>query len=181
MWIEQHAVNISYRTVLGEREPLPGTEKPNLVTLVWHRFELWPCASLSVPTADQDRSVNKTDSDRAWERSGDGRCRGCGSATISPRQRAQMHRAIESTGDLFDVGGVHEQCNGIGVLLWPTVTLVAKAVAEHVVPRSHGGRTNPGNLTNACTGCNNPRGNTSLDALGVVAYDRPSSELEWAD
>lgn len=175
--IDQDGVNTAFRTVLGERELFRG--RRNLATHVWNHYGLWPCPSLTVPKADRDRPLRPSDSTAAWKRSGDGTCRGCGTATISPGQRQRLHKVLRSGVGGFNVEGVHHQQNRVDALLWPQVTIAAKGVAEHVVPRCQGGRTDPGNLTNACAGCNYARGDTSLDATGVVAYDRPPSEMEW--
>ena len=174
--IDQDSVNTAFRTVLGEREPFKGR---NLATHVWNHYGLWPCPSLTVPKADRARPLRPSDSTAAWKRSGDGKCRGCGTATISHGQRQRLHKVLKSGVSGFNVAGVHRQRNGVDALLWPQVTIAAKGVAEHVVPRCQGGPTDPSNLTNACAGCNYARGDTSLDATGVVAYERPPSEMEW--
>lgn len=149
--IDQGAVNAAFRTVLGEREPHDGR---NLATHVWRTYDLNPCATLTVPKPERARALSESDSNKAWNRSGDGRCRGCGTATISPAQRNRLHKHLKSGAGLFDVDGIHRQHNGVEAPLWPQVTIAAKAVAEHVVPRCHGGPTDPSNLTNACSGCN---------------------------
>ena len=175
--IDQDGVNTAFRTVLGERERFKGR---NLATHVWNHYGLWPCPSINVAKADRDRPLRPSDSTAAWNRSGDGKCRGCGTATISHGQRQRLHKVLKSGADGFNVEGVHHQQNGVDALLWPQVTIAAKGVAEHVVPRSQGGPTDPSNLTNACAGCNYARGDTSLEATGVVAYNRPPSEMKLA-
>ena len=91
--IDQDGVNKAFRTVLGERELFKG--RRNLATHVWNHYGLWPCPSLTVPKADRDRPLRPSDSAAAWERSGDGKCRGCGTATISHGQRQRLHRDLE--------------------------------------------------------------------------------------
>jgi len=45
---------------------------------------------------------------------------------------------------------------------------------DHVVPRSHGGRTNWGNVVTACHDCNTQKGSKSLAECGFALPRRPS-------
>lgn len=104
-------------------------------------------------------------------------CRGCGTATISESQRARFHATFKKRPDLFDPTLPYEQHSGKLAPLWPQVTIAAKGVAEHIVPRSQGGRTTIADLTNVCAACNYSRGDTSMYAAGVADYDRPAEEF----
>ena len=167
--VDQHVVDDSYRTVIGERE-----EHHKGVSLLHHARRYFgvlapPAGPDEAPR--RDRRLRPSDSTAAWLRSPGGLCRGCGTPTISHAQRSRLHASFKKTG-LFDLEPSYAQHHGVRSALWPQVTIAGKGAAEHVIPWSLGGLTSIGNLTNACAACNYSRGNTSMDAMGVAAYDR---------
>ena len=173
--IDQEAVDTAYRAVIGERE-----EHHLGVSLALHarrHFCLIDTPTVSADKQSRDRPLRPADNTAAWARSPGGICRGCGSPTISHSQRAGLHTSFKKFDDLFNLEPRYQQHNRIWAALWPQVTIAAKGVAEHIIPRSQGGRTSVANLTNACAACNYSRGDTSMDATGVAAYDRPPDEL----
>jgi hypothetical protein len=173
--IEQPSLDKAFRVVLGEREE--HRAGVSLARSAWRHFGLLDTATPVVGAAGRDRPVRASDNDAAWARSPGGVCRGCGTATISHTQRTRLHRTFKKRPDLFRIDVPYSQYNKVPALLWPQITIAAKGVAEHVVARSHGGPTAPTNLTNVCAGCNYTRGNNSMDAAGIAAYDRPAEEL----
>ena len=160
----------AFRVVLAEREPYKGR---NLITHAWKHYG--SPNPPSVPSSERDRTLRPLDSTAAWERSA-GTCTGCGIATISHAQRDRLHRVMKKNLGLFNMEPTYEQHNGKQAPLWNIVTIAAKGVAEHVVPRCQGGPTTVANLTNACAGCNYSRGDIPLEAMRVAAYERPQSE-----
>ena len=174
--INQVAVNAALRVVIGEREVLNGRHSAAQICSTY--LSRGP-ADRQVDPSARDRPLKPSDSNEAWARSEDGRCNGCGTPTISHRQRERLHRTMKSNRDRFDLAPTYIQYNGVVAPLWGGMTLAAKGVAEHVTPRSQGGQTNPGNLTNCCFACNYARGDRSMDTMGTASYDRPPSELSW--
>lgn len=171
--IDQPAVDDAYRTVIGEREPVK-VGGVNLMTCVWNEYGLEPS---SVAAEHRDRESNDTDSEEAWNRTSDGCCNGCGTPTISVNQRKRLHALMKSNPSSFDLTPTRRQFSGNVAPLWDSVTIAAKGVADHIVPRCQGGRTDPSNLTNSCSGCNYSRLHATMDSMGVQAYDRPDTEL----
>src|SRR5712664_1943676 len=53
-----------------------------------------------------------------------------------------------------------------------------RAVADHVLPRKRGGRTDETNLVTACYPCNFGKAHYTLDALGLLT-PRPPTQDEW--
>jgi HNH endonuclease len=92
-------------------------------------------------------------------------------------QREWLHAVINSNPHQFNITPNYAQHDGTEAPLWPTVTIAAKGVAEHIVGWAQGGRTDASNLTNACSACNYRRNDTSIDAIGAPAYTRRASEL----
>lgn len=175
--LDQHAVDGAYRCVIGEREQVP-EGGVNLMTHVWREYDLEPAV---VADELRDRELRDSDSEEAWQRSVHGRCNGCGTPTISTEQRRRLHVLMESASSAFDLTPVYRQHSGAEATLWKSITIAAKGVADHIVPWSLGGRTDPSNLTNACSGCNYSRQHATLDSMGVQAYDRPAVELTWQE
>ena len=115
-----------------------------------------------------------------YQASWDDRCNGCGTPTISVKQRRHLHALMKANPSSFDLTPTYRQHSGRYAPLWNnSITIAAKGVADHVVPRCQGGRTDPSNLTNVCSGCNNSRQHATIDSMGVQAYDRPDTELTF--
>lgn len=176
--IDQVEVDKAFRIILGERETVPGKGK-SLATLACNYFGITSSGDKSIPKNERDRPLRPSDNNAAWDRATDGRCNGCGAPTISHSQRLLLHREMKAHPNKFDLTPTYSQHNGVIAPLWPQVTIAAKGVAEHVEAWSTGGLTDPSNLTNCCSGCNYARNDTSMDALGSAAYDRPRSEIDW--
>jgi len=171
--IDQKALDSAFRIVLCEREPHAGK---NLATHVWKEYGLNSSPFHPEDGTQPARSGTSTDNNAAWHRASQGMCNGCGMLTISDSQRRKLHRTMERHQELFDLSPMYLQTTGKQAALWPIMTIVAKGVAEHVIPRSRGGATEISNLTNCCACCNYTRGDTCLSAMGAPAYDRPDEE-----
>ena len=173
--IDQPAVDSALRVVILEREPHEGR---NLATHAWREFRIGPAPFHPDVEFELTRRGTGADNNAAWGRAPYGTCNGCGMLTVSDSQRSKLHRTMEKHPDLFDLSPTYEQANGKAAPLWNIMTIIAKGVAEHVVPRSRGGATDTSNLTNCCSCCNYTRGDTSLDLMGAPAYRRPPVELD---
>ncbi|MGH9270385.1 MAG: HNH endonuclease [Ilumatobacteraceae bacterium] len=170
--IDQQAVDAAFRSTIGEREKVGGV---NVGWLAWKRYGLVADPSYTAPRERRARAARPTDHNAAWLRAG-GVCSGCGTLTISDAQRTRLHHAMRRSA-LFDLEKTYAQYHGKVAPLWREVTIAAKGVAEHIVPRSQGGRTDVSNLTNCCSACNYGRSDTSLTAARIAAYRRPASEI----
>src|SRR6185436_9980614 len=86
------------------------------------------------------------------------RCRYCGLRTLSK----SFLKAFESA-----VGGTRFSASKNDNRIDHGVVLAFKAVADHVVPRNLGGRTDSDNLVTACPSCNYGKYNYTIEQLGI--------------
>lgn len=171
--IDQEDVDTAFSAALCERERLDRTagfgSKVLLATHVARHYGLGGAARAE--RQPRDRPLSAADNEAAWRAAAGGLCRSCGTPTISQRQYERLRRTIRARADLFDTTPTYRQTNGVSAPLWSgRVLIAAKGVADHVVPRSHGGETGPVNLMNVCAACNYSRSNVALDVLGVMSY-----------
>ena len=164
--INQAEVDAAFSTAMCEREPLP---RVNVATLAMRHFGLEPTPSVS--TEARDRKVSKSDNETAWRSSPGGLCKSCSTPTISQRQHDRIGKILRDHTDMFDLTPTFMQTNGKEAPLWSKrILIAAKGVADHIVPRAHGGKISPDNIANVCAACNYSRGNVSLDLMRVAAY-----------
>jgi 5-methylcytosine-specific restriction endonuclease McrA len=97
------------------------------------------------------------------------RCRYCGCRVVDKKARDRMREYLPAHLRWTTCYGDH------------AAFFVLTAVADHVVPRSWGGRTDFENLVTTCQVCNYGRGSYLLEELGLVdPRDRePDSSGKW--
>lgn len=171
--IEQEDVDTAFSAALCERERLDRAAgfgpKVLLATHVARHYRLGGAATAERHA--RNRPLSAADNESAWRAAAGGLCRSCGTPTISQRQYKRLRTTIRDHADLFDTAPTYTQTNGVQASLWSgRVLIAAKGVADHVVPRSLGGKTGAANLMNVCAACNYSRSNVPLDALGVMSY-----------
>ena len=164
-FIDQEDANKAFTAMLCEREGFP---KVNLGTLAQRHFGLTTAVSA---TSGRDEKVSPRHHQDAWLDSPNGKCRSCGSPTISQRQHDRLRKTLRSNPQLFNLKPMYQQVSGKLAPLWSARLLIAaKGVADHVKTWSSGGRTSPDNLKNVCSACNYSRNDASLDIMRVAAY-----------
>ena len=100
-------------------------------------------------------------------------CRYCKMPVFTRFKGSPIHQLIEAFPELTPGltlvnGSLHGSGNSGGIknvdyakFLW------SLAAPDHVVPRSHGGRTDLGNLVTSCSGCNYSKMDLTLDQMNV--------------
>jgi hypothetical protein len=125
-----------------------------------HRFRrhtFHPDRIAVLPVEIRDRPYPSPAMERdIYERDG-GRCRFCGVWVVLAKDQRAFSTVVGD--DLFAIGRTNLTRSG---------TMIAtRATADHVIPRSQGGRTDPDNLVTACWPCQFGKAEFSPSQLGL--------------
>ena len=100
-------------------------------------------------------------------------CRYCDMPVFTRFRRSRIHQLIEAFPELtpglhLDNGSLKGSGkNGAIKNVDYAKFLWSMAAPDHVIPRSHGGLTDMGNLVTSCSGCNYSKGDLTLEQMGV--------------
>ena len=118
------------------------------------------------------KPVSQSLAKKVYERDGH-ICRYCKMPVFTRFKGSPIHQLIEAFPELTPGltlvnGSLHGSGNSGGIknvdyakFLW------SLAAPDHVVPRSHGGQTDLGNLVTSCSGCNYSKMDLTLDQMNV--------------
>lgn len=100
------------------------------------------------------------------------KCRYCGLRLIAKEVLAAFERAVGTAHFCSGSKRTNEDQHG--------VVHAFKIVADHIVPRKQGGRTNRDNLVTSCPGCNYGKDRYTIEQLGIDdPRDRPPDNSDW--
>lgn len=131
----------------------------------------WPRSLIQVGRHDKRIAppVSRSLSRRVFERDGY-RCGYCHIPVVTQWKHGDIPRLVDAFPDLTP----HLKCVNGSIFIHTTPTnrncakwLWITAVADHIDPAAHGGRTDSENLVTSCGGCNYGKMDWTLEQLGV--------------